>query len=675
MSHPEMRVEALTDRFNHALGCDKPDFRELDLGSPVSPLRRARNGAATSAPGGAAPASTSSSSSSNRSSSSSSGSVTGKTGAMSSNTLSKRSDIVGGGEVCGSTEAESTRSPAPPPRNFRPGHARSKSAGAPLIFSSSSGVNSPIHNALPTGNICPSGKIVKTGMAQKSVSRSDVLGSGLGNYGHGSIMRGGGSSSSSSSSSDSEELKRAGNELYKRGHFAEALLLYDRAIALVPDNAAYRSNRAAALTGLRRFGLAVRECEEAVRLDPGYGRAHQRLAALHLRLGRVESARNHLFLQGQQPDPTELHKLVTVERHLNRCTEARKSVDWKSALREGDAAIAAGADASPQLFACRAEALLKLHQLEEADSALAKIPKFEPLPPSCLRTKIFGMLSEAYPFFVRAQIEMALGRFENAVTAAEKAGLTDPRNVEVATLLNCVRLVTRARSHGNELFNAGKFAEACVAYGEGLKFDQSNPVLYCNRAACWSKLGQWERSIEDCNQALRIQPNYTKALLRRAASNEKLERWVESVRDYEILRKELPGDNEVAEALFHAQVALKKSRGEEVYNLKFGGEVEEVSGLDQLRAAVSSPGVSVILFKTASNLQCNQICPFMDTLCMRYPSVNFLKVDVEESKDVAKTENVRIVPTFKIYKNGSRVKEMICPSQQVLEYSLRHYSL
>ena len=62
------------------------------------------------------------------------------------------------------------------------------------------------------------------------------------------------------------------------------------------------------------------------------------------------------------------------------------------------------------------------------------------------------------------------------------------------------------------------------------------------------------------------------------------------MRDYEVLRRELPEDNEVAESLFHAQVALKKSRGEEVYNMKFGGEVEEVSSLEQFRAAISLPG-------------------------------------------------------------------------------------
>jgi hypothetical protein len=69
------------------------------------------------------------------------------------------------------------------------------------------------------------------------------------------------------------------------------------------------------------------------------------------------------------------------------------------------------------------------------------------------------------------------------------------------------------------------------------------------------------------------------------------------VRDYEVLHKELPADTEVAEALFHAQVALKTTRGEDVSNMKFGGEVEMVTSVEQLRAAIGSPGV---LFSTSS---------------------------------------------------------------------------
>lgn len=180
----------------------------------------------------------------------------------------------------------------------RPGHRRSVSAGAPLIFSGSSNAASSSPTLLPSGNICPSGKILRPGLPTRGPpNRTDVLGSGTGNYGRGSIVRGGNPVSAGaptltvkramSSGSDPEEVKRVGNELYRSGSFAEALALYDRAVAMSPGNAAYRSNRAAALTALGRLGEAARDCDEAVKLDPAYARAHKRLASLYLRYPNI----------------------------------------------------------------------------------------------------------------------------------------------------------------------------------------------------------------------------------------------------------------------------------------------------------------------------------------------------------------------------------------------------
>ncbi|RWW54480.1 hypothetical protein BHE74_00038939 [Ensete ventricosum] len=640
-SSSEPALDSVSDRLRTALSfeANKPDSKDFpDLSSPVSPLP-ARPAATTSSSG-------------------SSGSVSGK---PASHADSKRSDLGLSGRRSHSGELLlAPNEPIPgamETRSSKPGHRRSGSV--PLIYtggsfsssstsgsgSGSSSASSPVTNVLPAGNICPSGKIVKAGMISRSAVRTDVLGSGTGNYGHGNIVRGGTNGAGGGKPSevvasngldsalrramvsmDPEEVKRVGNEQYRKGQFAEALKFYDRAIGLCPDSAVCRSNRAAALTGLRRLGEAVKECEEALLLDPAFGRAHQRLASLLLRLGQVENARRHLISAGPHPDPVELQKLQAVERHLNRCADARKFGDWKTALKETDAAIAEGADSSA--------------------------------------------------FWINENGQRTIFRFENAVAAAEKARQVDTGNVEVSMMLNNVRSVSRARLLGNELFNSGKFVEASIAYGEGLKYDPSNPVLYCNRAACRSKLGQWEKTIEDCNQAIVIQPDYTKALLRRAASyakvhklpflfcrtwilydyvyngrslccspwRDQLERWTEAVSDYEVLRKELPGDTEVAEALFHAQVALKTSRGEEVSNLKFGGEVEEIKGFEQFQAAITLPG-------------------------------EILLVDVNAIPAVGDAENVRTVPTFKIYKNGAKVRELICPSQQALEYSLRHYGL
>lgn len=113
-------------------------------------------------------------------------------------------------------------------------------------------------------------------------------------------------------------------------------------------------------------------------------------------------------------------------------------------------------------------------------------------------------------------------RFDAAVAAAEKARDLDPENAEIGMIASNVRLVAGAREQGNKLFTAAKFSDACIAYGEGLKYDPCNSVLYCNRAACWSKLDRWLKAVDDCNAALKIRPNYTKALLRRAASYAKV---------------------------------------------------------------------------------------------------------------------------------------------------------
>lgn len=69
------------------------------------------------------------------------------------------------------------------------------------------------------------------------------------------------------------------------------------------------------------------------------------------RLGQVERAFYHLS-HGQQNDLVELQKLQTLEKHINRCSDARKIGDWKGALRECEAAMLTGAVSSPQVLNC-----------------------------------------------------------------------------------------------------------------------------------------------------------------------------------------------------------------------------------------------------------------------------------------------------------------------------------
>ncbi|GKA01795.1 tetratricopeptide repeat-like superfamily protein, partial [Tanacetum coccineum] len=77
-------------------------------------------------------------------------------------------------------------------------------------------------------------------------------------------------------------------------------------------------------------------------------------------------------------------------------------------------------------------------------------------------------------------------------------------------------LETSQMAGSMDSINAAKYFEACVAYGEGLYNGSFNSMLLCNRAACGTKLGQFEKAIDDCDMALNICPSYNKAIPRRA---------------------------------------------------------------------------------------------------------------------------------------------------------------
>ncbi|OMO94291.1 Tetratricopeptide-like helical [Corchorus olitorius] len=470
------------------------------------------------------------------------------------------------------------------------------------------------------------------------------------------------------SKTDPEALKNMGNVAYKQGRFEEALTLYEKAISLDSKQATYRCNKSAALLGLGRLLEAVVECKAAIQLHPTYARAHHRLATIFLRLGEAEQALYHYKHAGNIADSNDFAEAEALKQRLKRCNDARKSNEWNALLRETQCAINSGVDSAPEVYALQTEAFLKLQRHQEAYAAYMKGPNFA--MESCIN--FFGLTVSAYLLMIRAQVYMVSGRLEDAESAAQHAARLDPGNKEIGLVVKRTRAVSSARTSGNLLFKASKFLEACNVYGEGLEYDPYNSVLLCNRAACRSKLGQFEKAIEDCTAALNVQPSYSKARLRRADCNAKLERWEAAIQDYEMLIRETPGDEEVARALFEAQVQIKKQRGEDIKDMKFGSNLVLISSNERFRHFVTSPGMTVVLFCNKANHK--QVLQLMEQVCKRFPSVNFLKVEVEDHPYLAKSEAVSSIPAFKIYKNGSRVKEVPGNNAELLERSVKLYS-
>ncbi len=94
---------------------------------------------------------------------------------------------------------------------------------------------------------------------------------------------------------------------------------------------------------------------------------------------------------------------------------------------------------------------------------------------------------------------------EKLITERAKAALYNPELAEVA------------RNEGNDHFKAGRFVEAVTAYTEAIRRDEKDPRAYSNRAACYLKLAAISEGLKDCETALKLDPKFIRALIRKAA--------------------------------------------------------------------------------------------------------------------------------------------------------------
>jgi len=94
---------------------------------------------------------------------------------------------------------------------------------------------------------------------------------------------------------------------------------------------------------------------------------------------------------------------------------------------------------------------------------------------------------------------------------------------------------------GNDAFKAGNQEQAIKHYTNALRACETKTeegremaaAILANRAACNRQLYMHKKVVEDCTQALAYKPGYLKAFIRRAQSYESLEKYRESLADYE----------------------------------------------------------------------------------------------------------------------------------------------
>lgn len=166
--------------------------------------------------------------------------------------------------------------------------------------------------------------------------------------------------------------------------------------------------------------------------------------------------------------------------------------------------------------------------------------------------------------YYQGNTAQAINHFTHALTY-------DPDFSKARISLKQVRTLEAKKKEGNDAFQRGANEEAAVAYTEALAVDPDNvsfnATLFANRAAAYSKLGKNQEAVDDCNQALELDPSYLKALLRRAQLYMNLEKYEEAVRDYEKAHQMDDENSDTVQKLRNAKLEHKKSLRKDYYKI------------------------------------------------------------------------------------------------------------
>ncbi|QCD85459.1 suppressor of tumorigenicity protein 13 [Vigna unguiculata] len=211
-----------------------------------------------------------------------------------------------------------------------------------------------------------------------------------------------------------------------------------------------------------------------------------------------------------------------------------------------------------------------------------------------------------------------------------------------------------------------------------LKINPDSAKGYKIRGMSRAMLGLWEEAASDLHVASKL--DYDEELstvLKKVEPNaRKIE---EHRRKYDRLRKQKQqkGDPVKTEASVkkeqetetQVQEALSALKDGQVIGIHSTGELEK-----KLSAASKTSRLAILYFTATWCGPCRFISPIYTSLAEKHPKVVFLKIDIDEARDVAASWNISSVPTFFFVKNGKEVDSVVGADKSTLERKIAQHA-
>ncbi|XP_060776881.1 sperm-associated antigen 1 isoform X2 [Neoarius graeffei] len=284
--------------------------------------------------------------------------------------------------------------------------------------------------------------------------------------------------------------REKGNEAFRVKDWDEAVAYYTRSLCFLPTVAGF-NNRAQAEIKLQRWTDALRDCDAVLHIETHNCKALLRRATVYTHLGKLQAAHDDLItvLQSEPHNITAQNLLQELNKKIN--------AELQHKPRPTDQPI-------------RGKKLL----IQEVDEEKEEETGIESLE-----------VDKQTQRNAERQTDLYLERQTDGVR----------QGVEAAVV----------RSEGNELYKNGQYGDAAEKYTHGITALTQSGVyseedvffLYCNRAACFLKMGQCSECVSDCSRALQLKPFSVKPLMRRAMAFETLEKFQLAYVDYRTVQQ------------------------------------------------------------------------------------------------------------------------------------------
>ena len=363
---------------------------------------------------------------------------------------------------------------------------------------------------------------------------------------------------------DPEVAKAAGNKFYKAGQYDKAIEEYTKAVEASPQTSTYLSNRAAAYMAANRYAAALEDCKLADELEPNSAKIQHRLAKVYTALGRPKEALG--IYDRIQPPVTAKDKApaLNMSTHITQAEDSLSTSTSGSmvlhAMDQAQRGLGYGVTPPRKWQLMRGEAYLKMGTVNSLGDA-------QNIAMSLLRSNN----ADPEALVLRGRALYAQGDNDKAITHFRQALSYDPDYKDAVKYMRMVQKLDRMKEEGNGHFKSGRYQPAVEVYTNALSVDPlnkgTNSKILNNRAMCYSKLKQYENAIADCDQAIKLDPSYTKARKTRAKALGEGGDWEEAVRVYKNIAEQHPDEPGIAKDVRHAEMEQKKAKRKDYYKI------------------------------------------------------------------------------------------------------------